>query len=123
MADISAFGYGSAFAEDSFIRFKNNLQSAAVADKVMIHRGLTQAVAKSWATPIAILFIDAGHDYADVKRDLELWTPHLLVDGLLMMHDVLGDQFFGVTRAARELLSTGWRVQASAGSIVSFTRK
>ncbi len=39
------------------------------------------------------------------------------------MHDVLGDTFLGVTQAASELLSSGWQVVASAGSIVAFQRK
>jgi hypothetical protein len=39
------------------------------------------------------------------------------------MHDVLGDVYLDVTRAASELLREGWRVQASAGSIVAFTRQ
>jgi hypothetical protein len=57
-----------------------------------------------------------------VKGDLEIWTPHLLPQGLLIMHDVLGDVYLDVTRVASELLRQGWRVVASAGSIVAFTR-
>jgi hypothetical protein len=84
---------------------------------------LTHDVGKTWHIPGAILFIDAGHTYADVRGDLDLWTPHLKRDGILLMHDVLGDVYLDVTRAASELLREGWRVQASAGSIVAFIRQ
>ena len=123
VADLSAFGGGKASADDSLARFRDNLCRAEVQSQVIVHRGLTHEIGRRWNTPGAILFIDAGHTYADVKGDLEIWTPHLLPDGLLLLHDVLGDIFFDVTRAASELLREGWRVEASAGSIVAFTRK
>ena len=106
-------------------RFKENLRHAASllrqgqhSSKNYLNPGLGE-----WTTHGAILFVDAGHTYADVKADLEIWTPWLLRDGILMMHDVLGDRYFGVTSAASGLLAKGWQVLASAGSIVAFTRK
>jgi hypothetical protein len=67
--------------------------------------------------------VDAGHTYADVKGDLEIWTTHLLPKGLLLIHDFLGDVYLGVARAASELLQQNWRVVAGVGSIVAFSRK
>lgn len=123
VSDLSAYGEGASKATDSYERFNENLRRNGAADKVSIHRGLSQQVGRGWTTHGAILFVDAGHTYADVKADLEIWTPWLLRDGILMMHDVLGDRYFGVTRAASELRGKGWKVLASAGSIVAFTRK
>jgi len=121
--DLSAYGGGATSAHDVLGRFKENIQRAQVEAHVRIHRGLTQDVGRRWHTSGAILFVDAGHTYADVKGDVEIWTPHLLQAGLMIMHDVLGDVYLDVTRAASELLQQGWRVAASAGSIVAFTRK
>ena len=123
VADLSAFGGGITSADAVFARFQANLRRAQVEDRVFTHRGLTHEVARQWDLDGAILFIDAGHTYADVRGDLDLWTPHLKRDGILLMHDVLGDVYLNVTRAASELLREGWRVQASAGSIVAFTRQ
>jgi len=123
VADLSAFGQGTVQADIVFDRFKANLRDMQIENKVSIHRGLTSTVAKTWHQEAAILFIDAGHTYQDVKSDLRLWTPHLHPQGILLMHDVLGDTFLGVTQAASELLSSGWQVVASAGSIVAFQRK
>ncbi len=105
-----------------FAQFQANLRRAQVADYVTVHRGSTWDVDQTWHTRSALLFVDAGHEYAAVKGDLERWCPWLLPDGLLLMHDTLGANFLGVTRAAAELLRGGWRVVASAGSLVAFTR-
>jgi predicted O-methyltransferase YrrM len=119
--DLSAYG-DQASADAVFERFLENLRRAGVESRVHPHRGLTHDVARRWNIPGAILFVDAGHMYADVKGDLELWAPHLVPGGVLLMHDVLGDVHLDVTRAASELLRQGWRVVASAGSIVAFAR-
>ncbi len=123
VSDLSAYGSGDIPADSVFDRFQENIQRAQATSRVHIHRGLSHEVGQHWHVPGAILFIDAGHIYADVKGDLDVWTPHLLPDGLLLMHDVLGDVYLDVTRAASELLLQGWRVVASAGSIVAFCRE
>jgi len=121
--DLSAYSGGVAAADEAFHRFQDNLRRAQVEAQVDICRGLTQEVGQRWDISGAILFIDAGHSYADVKADLEIWTPHLLAEGLLLMHDVLGGVYLDVTQAASELLGEGWRVVASAGSVVAFARE
>jgi predicted O-methyltransferase YrrM len=122
VADRSAFDPQEDSAEAVFNRFRDHLRRANVEAQVTTRRGLTHEVGLGWTIPGAILFVDAGHSYQDVKGDLALWTPHLLPGGLLLMHDVLGDAFLGVTRAASELLREGWNVVASAGSLVAFIR-
>lgn len=122
--DLSAYGQGSVSADGVFARFKDNLIQLGIADRVSVHRGDTRAVAQGWGDQGAVLFIDAGHTYEDVSADLKLWTRHLHPQGLLLLHDVLGDTYLGVTKAAGELLSSGaWQVAASAGSVVGFTRR
>jgi hypothetical protein len=74
VADLSAFGGGKNSADDSLARFRDNIQRANVESSVMVHRGLTHDVGKTWHIPGAILFIDAGHTYADVRGDLDLWV-------------------------------------------------
>ena len=121
--DRSAFGDNLMTADDIFERFKHNLRAADVDTLVTIYRGRTSHVGCGWTTPGALLYVDAGHTYPDVSGDLDLWSKHLKPDGLLLMHDVLGDQFLDVTRAASELLTRHWRVVASSGSIVALSRR
>ncbi len=123
LADQSAYGAGLIAPGEVLARFRANVRGAGLEHQITAHQGLTHVVAQAWQIPAAILFVDAGHTYADVKGDLEHWLPHLLPGGLLIMHDVLGDTFLDVTRAASELLSAGWQVTASAGSAVAFTRR
>jgi predicted O-methyltransferase YrrM len=122
VSDLSAYGQGATSGDAVFSQFKDNLYKLQIADLVSIHRGRTHQVGMNWETEAAILFIDAGHTYEDVKGDLDIWAPHLHSRGLLLMHDVLGDAHMGVTQAASELLEGNWRVVASTGSIVAFTR-
>jgi predicted O-methyltransferase YrrM len=122
VSDISAYDNGERQADAVFDRFKRNLRQLQIESLIRTHRGLTHTIGETWQEEGAILFVDAGHTHEDVRGDLSLWTPHLHPQGFLLMHDVLGDTYFGVTRAASELMQTGWRVIASAGSVVAFTR-
>lgn len=123
VSDLSAYGQGKISPDDAFNRFRDNLRKMHIEHCVSIHRGLTHHIGQEWREQGAILFVDAGHTYEDVKGDLRIWTPHLHPRGFLIMHDVLGEGFDGVTRAARELLRNGWRVIASSGGAVAFVRK
>ncbi|HKZ87191.1 MAG TPA: class I SAM-dependent methyltransferase [Anaerolineae bacterium] len=121
--DRSAYKDDLISADDVFDRFKRNLHCAGVEDRVHVHRGLTKTIGQEWNMPCAILMVDAGHTYEDAKSDLKTWTPFLLPGGLLLMHDVICDGFPGVKRAASELLGKGWRVVASADSLVAFAQR
>ncbi len=123
VSDLSAYGQGEIPANAVFQRFQNNLRQLQIEDLVSIKRGLTQPIGQNWREEGAILFVDAGHTYEDVKGDLTVWTPHLHSQGFLIMHDVLGYNFLGVTQAAGELLKHGWQVIASSGTAVAFKRK
>ncbi len=120
--DPSAYSEGHGSAETAFENFKTNLEHAQVKDLVRIHRGFTHQVVHDWKTPGALLYVDAGHTYDEVKNDLRLWIPFLLPGGLLIMHDVISQDFPGVKQAASELLTSGWRIIASADSAVALCR-
>ena len=48
-------------------------------------------LARYWATPLALLFIDGGHGEEPARRDYETWTPHVVEGGVLCIHDVFPD--------------------------------
>ena len=50
-----------------------------------------------------VVFIDAAHDYENVRQDIELWLPKVKPGGLLCGHDFFRD-WPGVIRAVNELL-------------------
>ena len=49
-----------------------------------------------------MVFIDGGHKYQEVKRDIEIWRKQLQPGGLLCGHDVQPD-FPGVEQAVKEI--------------------
>jgi predicted O-methyltransferase YrrM len=51
------------------------LMDAGVGASVRLIPALTSDAAKYWNQPIDYLYIDAAHDYASVKADLEAWVP------------------------------------------------
>jgi len=122
VSDQSANGNGRISPDLVLLRFRENLRLMNVEHMVSVHRSTTHAIGRDWNKEGAILFVDAGHAYEDVEEDLRIWTKHLHPDGYLLMHDVLGDTYMGVTRAASELIHRGWHVLASSGSVVAFTR-
>ncbi len=72
------------FLED----FTANLRKNDLDKYVIPLRGLSHAVAQTWAKPIDMLFIDGSHDYDDVLRDVDLLFPWLKPGGVVGLHDV-----------------------------------
>ena len=55
-----------------------------------------------------MVFIDGGHEYEEVKRDILIWKERLRPGGLLCGHDV---SWPGVRKALTELVPN-WKQQA-----------
>lgn len=51
------------------------------------------------------VYIDGGHDYETVKKDLELYWPRVKIGGLLAGHDYIREK--GVYQAVNEFRSSG----------------
>jgi SAM-dependent methyltransferase len=49
------------------------------------------------------VFIDASHEYEDVKQDILAWLPKVKIGGILAGHDY--DTFEGVNRAVNEIFN------------------
>ncbi len=63
------------------------LSRAGVADQAEIIVATSEDVARNWSRPISLLWIDGNHEYESVRRDFELWVPHLLDDATVALHD------------------------------------
>ncbi len=55
---------------------------------------------------LSLLHIDANHRYDHVRRDIELWTPHLAAGGWLLLDDYVWAFGDGPQRAGDELLDS-----------------
>jgi hypothetical protein len=66
-------------------RFESNV--APWEDRSTLIADYSWNVVGRWTTPLDFLFIDGDHQYPSVLRDVQEWTPHLKIAGILAMHD------------------------------------
>jgi len=76
---------------DTLPVFRSTIEEAGLEDVVVAVVGDSPTVARHWRTPLALLFIDGGHGEDPAHTDYETWAPHLVVGGLLLIHDVFPD--------------------------------
>ena len=79
------------FCMDTFPLFRRTLRLAHLEQTVVPLVCPSQIAAKSWATPLGLVFIDGGHAYETVLGDYQAWWPHILPDGYLLFHDIFPD--------------------------------
>ncbi len=71
--------------------FRQTVHRAGLDETVIAVVGESTAVARHWAAPLSLLFIDGGHGREVARRDFEAWTPKVADGGLLVIHDVFTD--------------------------------
>ncbi|CAN5243980.1 MAG: class I SAM-dependent methyltransferase [Nocardioides sp.] len=76
---------------DTLPIFRRTIESAGLEDTVVAVVGPSRTVARWWASPLSLLFIDGGHGEQPAVDDYRGWTPHLTTGGLLVIHDVFED--------------------------------
>jgi predicted O-methyltransferase YrrM len=81
---------------------RHNLDRAGVSDQVDVVVATSEAAAAGWTRPVSLLWIDGDHEYESVRRDLELWEPHLLPSATVALHDTF--VWRGPERVVRERL-------------------
>lgn len=72
---------------NTYTAFTNNLTKAGVQDIVVPLVNTSAEAVKRWREGIGLLWIDAMHEYEDVKRDFLSWEPHLLPGARVAFHD------------------------------------
>jgi hypothetical protein len=76
---------------DTLPLFRRTVHDAGLEDRVVALVGESTVVGRHWNIGLSLLFIDGGHGSEPAHRDFELWTPHVLAGGLLVIHDVFPD--------------------------------
>jgi predicted O-methyltransferase YrrM len=77
-----------AFAIDTLPFFRQTLALAGLEDTVVPIVSRSEVVARHWATPLSLVFIDGGHAFETVKSDYQCWAGHIVVGGYLLIHDI-----------------------------------
>ena len=82
---------------------RNQLSIGPAAGMVRVVRIPSIEAATEFADrSLDLVFIDAEHDYTNVKRDIEAWTSKVKPNGLLAGHDYNEGAHPGVVQAVRE---------------------
>ncbi|WP_461002572.1 class I SAM-dependent methyltransferase [Streptomonospora sediminis] len=76
---------------DTLGEFRRTMAAAGLEDHVVAIVGRSADVARLWAVPLGMLFIDGGHTEEAAQTDYESWTPHLAPGAVLAIHDVFPD--------------------------------
>src|SRR5574344_1874608 len=80
------------YSIDPFLTFKDepnnmyekfivNIKKVKIYDRVKHIKEKSQEVGKNWTEPISFIFIDGFHKYDWVKKDFELFFPHIITNG------------------------------------------
>lgn len=83
--------------------------------------GDSRKIARYWARPLGLLFIDGGHDYKSASADFWGFSVYVGYDGVIIFHDYGTEA--GVTRLVEEVIETGkWKIINQVDSIVVLRR-
>ncbi len=80
-----------AYRIDTFSLFRQTLELADLEESVIPIVTSSSVAARSWATPLALLFIDGGHALETVQLDYAGWARHIMTGGYLLIHDLFED--------------------------------
>jgi predicted O-methyltransferase YrrM len=108
------------YSVDTYEALEGNITALGLNEEVQILRAFSDEVARSWNSKIDLLFIDGDHSYDGVKRDWELFVPHLTLFSVVIFHDTIWDlrpdqeisrlALMGVPRFVDELRERGYPV-------------
>jgi predicted O-methyltransferase YrrM len=102
--------------DEPMVEFNKNIAAIGCQDIVEAIRMNTNAAAelvKQRGLLFDLVFIDASHEYADVKKDIAMWSPLVKPGGFIMGHDYC-DRWESVRQAVDESfdgkahLISGW---------------
>ena len=112
---------------DTLPFFRRTIHDAGLEGTVVAIVGESETVARHWASPLALVFIDGGHGREPAHRDYELWSPLVREGGRLVIHDVFPDPADGGRPPfeiyCRALESGAFREIAAVGSLRVLARE
>jgi len=76
---------------DSFSAFRQTVLRAGLEEVVVPVVASSEVVARHWATPLSLVFIDGGHSRQAALTDYQSWSRHIVPGGYLAIHDIFPD--------------------------------
>lgn len=81
--------------------YRENRERLGLSEILIDHEADSIEFVKTWAQPIDLLFIDAGHTYEAVKADYVAWHGFINLGGFIAFHDYM-DMWPGIKRLLDE---------------------
>ena len=72
---------------NTYTAFLTNLTKAGVQATVVPLVTTSDKAARRWREGVGLLWVDASHEYEDVKHDFLAWKHHLLPGAVVALHD------------------------------------
>lgn len=88
--DASLFDFKT-FSMNTLPLFRHTLALAGLEETVVPIVSRSDVIARSWGTPLSLVFIDGGHAFESARLDYECWAGHILPGGYLLIHDIFED--------------------------------
>ncbi len=79
------------FRVDTFKHFRRTIEMADLEETVVPIVCRSDVPARTWATPLSLVFIDGGHSYEAAYADYDAWAGHIMYKGFLLIHDIFKD--------------------------------
>lgn len=76
---------------DTLPTFRRVIAGAGLEAHVIAVVASSQDAARYWRQPAGMVFIDGSHTDEAAQRDYDAWAHHVVVGGLLAIHDVYAD--------------------------------
>jgi len=76
---------------NTFNIFRNTIERARLEDVVVPIVAESCVAGRMWSTPLSMVFIDGGHSFDAAENDYKIWSPHIMDNGFLVIHDIFMD--------------------------------
>ena len=76
---------------DTFREFRRMMEKAGLEDTIVPIVCRSEVAARSWTTPLSLVFIDGGHSSEAASTDYQCWSRHIMPRGYLLIHDIFID--------------------------------
>jgi hypothetical protein len=82
---------GHSYQIDTFPLFRKTIDLFRLEDTVVPVVCRSEIAARTWATPLSLVFIDGGHAFETALTDYQNWSAHIVSQGYLLIHDIFQD--------------------------------
>lgn len=114
--------FGGKFGPQDREAYFRNLLAAGMAQRAALINLTSEQAGRSWQEPVGLLFVDGDHRYEAVRRDIDLWGPHVVASGVIAFDDA-SDPSSGPGKVIQELIASGTYSSLAAVGKVHALRK